>query len=270
VARAFVDPAGDGWLQDVPPRIWGRMPFALPEEAPEPGSTPVGGGDVVLRYTDGKAAVVASSLGDGRTLWVSTSIDNGWLGEAVFFRPVLLEEAAQWLTRPRHAARMLEVGGRLRARIPRLATQVRLTAPGGRQVAPTPREGPEEQAFVEVVHDALGVAGAWTLTYETRGPDGEARNVQEPFAVGVAPAEGALSVLRSDALRGAFPRELDLEIVQAVGGTTAAVEDVRRGEITRPLLFALLALLLIEPVLAVLFGRARVAVPTRDDAGGGA
>ncbi|MGE0190709.1 MAG: BatA domain-containing protein [Planctomycetota bacterium] len=274
VARAFVDPSAEGWLAAVPPRIWGRMVFrqepspdggpTTPREPSDAAAGRPGADPVVLRYADGAAAVVAGGLGEGRTLWVGTSLDNGWLGEAVFFRPILLEEAGRWLTASRAPSRVLEVGGRLRARVPRLATQVRLTIPGGRQVTPTLRdiEGNELQA--DVVHDALGATGVWTLTYETRGPDGEIVNAQEPFAVVPAAREGALGGLRHDVLPQALPEGLDIEVLDAVSASEAAVDDVRRGEITRALLWALLALLVIESLLAVMFGRARAAAPTSD------
>ena len=275
VARPFVDPSAEGWLADVPPRIWGRMAFrqdASPDGGPTAPREPTDGSDgpagaVVLRYVDGPPAIVAGGLGEGRTMWVSTSLDNGWLGEAVFFRPILLEEAGRWLTASRQPSRVLEVGGRLRARVPRLATQVRLTIPGGRQVTPTLRDIEGNELYADVVHDALGATGVWTLTYETRGADGEVVNAQEPFAVVPAAREGGLEPLRHDVLPQALPEGLDIEVLDAVSASEAAVDDVRRGEITRALLWALLALLVIESVLAVLFGRARAAAPTSDTPG---
>lgn len=272
VARPFVDPSAGGWLAAVPPRIWGRMAFRQdpsPDGGPPAPREPTEGSDgaagaVVLRYADGPAAIVAGGLGEGRTMWVSTSLDNGWLGEAVFFRPILLEEAGRWLTASRQPSRVLEVGGRLRARVPRLATQVRLTIPGGRQVTPTLRDIEGNELFADVVHDALGATGVWTLTYETRGSDGEVVNAQEPFAVVPAAREGGLEALRHDVLPQALPEGLDIEVLDAVSASKVAVDDVRRGEITRALLWALLALLVIESVLAVLFGRARAAAPTSD------
>ena len=83
----------------------------------------------------------------------------------------------------------------------------------------------------------------------------------------LAPREGGLEQLRHDVLPQALPEGLDIEVLDAVSASEAAVDDVRRGEITRALLWALLALLVIESVLAVLFGRARAAAPTSDTPG---
>ncbi len=267
VARPFVDPSAEGWIASVPPRIWGRMGFRAPpspgrpDEVPAPDGgdiAPAGSGEVVMRYEDGVAAIVAGTFGEGRTLWVSTSLDNGWLGEAVFFRPILLETAGHWLATRREAPRGLEIGGRLRARVPRLATQVRLTVPGGRQISPTQRDIPGNEVYAEVVHDALGTAGIWTLSYETRGADGEAVHAEEPFAIVAAPREGSLTALRAETLSRALPEGLKVEVLDSVARDEDAGEEARRGEITRPLLWLLLLLLVVESVLALVFGRARM------------
>lgn len=270
LAVPFIGDAALLWFGQRPPRIHGRMPFVVPAAGPEAGTRPTSSapaatdastGNVVLRFADGAPAVVAGTLGEGRTVWVATSVDNGWLGEAVFFRPVFLQEAAMWTAGLVGWRRSIEVGARLEARVPRLASQVRLSAPGGRQIVPTVREAEDGSIWKSVESSGLGLAGSWTLGYTVPSNDGVATVVEEPVAVALRPAESMLLPAQADELRASMPEGLDVEVVRELGVADSAVDETRRGEITRVLLFVLLILLAGESLLGLAFGRARSRAP---------
>ena len=275
LATPFTGEDAKSWIKLFPPRIWGRMAFVVPEDEPEPGDsdvTPQAGAEVVLRYADGRAAIVANEVGAGRAVWVSTSIDNGWLGEDIFFRPVLLSVAAAWLTEGADAGRTLTVGGRLRARLARLAERVRLTVPGGRETALSVRDdansgGDDEAPLLDYVYDELGVAGPWRLAYTIQSRDGAELTREEPYAVNVAAPEGMLIAADADALTAGLPEGLQLSVSEGLDQAAPEVEETRRGEISRVLLWIVLALLLVEPLIALFFGRGRM-VAERDAAPG--
>jgi hypothetical protein len=263
LAEPFTNVKADDWIKRVPPRIWGRMAFEVPAPVPGPGdgSDATGTklaaeGRVVLRFTDGKPAVVSGRFGEGRTVWVGTSVDNGWLATSVLFLPVFLEEAAMFVTRPAEAGRNLEVGGTLRATVPAEAEQVRVVPPGGSALSPT-RRTPEgsDATRVEYQHDGLGRAGIWRLTYEVPAIAGETERVVESFAVNPDPQEGALLEAAQGALRDGIPGELDLAFLPSFGDVSSELEEAREGEITRYLLYVLLGILLLESLLAMKFGR---------------
>jgi hypothetical protein len=212
---------------------------------------------VVLRFQeDGKAAVVASRFGEGRTVWVGTSIDNGWLATAVLFLPVFLEEAAMYLTRPAEAGHNITVGGVLEAGVPADAERVRFTMPGGGQVSPV-RRTPSEQdtGHVQYRQADVGRAGIWRLTYQVPSVSDEAQTVFEDFAVNPDATEGSLFPAAEDALRDGVPEELDLAFLPSFGEVSTELEKAREGEISRFVLWLLLAVLLLESLLALRFGR---------------
>jgi len=268
LAEPFTNVRADDWIKRVPPRIWGRNTFdvsaPLPP-APGDGSDATGNGRkpsgrVVLRYKDGEAAVVSGRFGEGRTVWVGTSIDNGWLATSVLFLPVFLEESAMFLTRPAAAGRNLDVGGILRASVPAEAEQVRIEPPGGRATSPT-RRTPENVAEgepptrIDYEYAGVGRSGIWRLTYDITGLGGEAQKITEVFAVNPDPQEGALLPATEAAMRDGIPGELDLGFLHSYGDVNAELEEAREGEVTRFVLLALLAVLLLESLLAMKFGR---------------
>lgn len=264
LAEPFTNVKADDWIKRFPPAIWGRTAFREATPPPEGAERPAGAASfarVVLYFepdADGRRrpAIVASRFGEGRTVWVGTSIDNGWLATSLFFVPVFLHEAAMYLTRPAEAGRNLEVGGVLRASVPAEATKVRLTRPGGGLISPT-RRTPEGEGTVRVLygHGELGQAGVWRLTYELPSITGEVRKEQEQFAVNADPAEGSLFAAREQSVRDGVPAELDLAFLRSYAEIGTELKEAREGEISRFLLFALLGILLLESFLALRFGR---------------
>jgi hypothetical protein len=268
LAEPFTNVRADDWIKRFPPAIWGRTAFRPPAPAAEgsdgSGEGPGRGADdarVVLHFEaeageTPRPAVVTSRFGEGRTVWVGTSIDNGWLATAVLFLPVFLDEAAMYLTRPADAGRNLEVGGLLRASVPAEAEKVRLTRPGGGPISPA-RRAPEGDRAVRVLysHAELGRAGVWRLTYQMPSVSGEPQRVEEQFAVNPDPREGSLFSADEQALRDGVPAELDMRFLQSYAEEGTELREAREGEISRFILWALLGVLLLESLLALRFGR---------------
>ncbi len=279
IAEPFTNVDADDWIKRMPPVIWGRMPFIEP--SPAEGGTDGGGeepgqaqdGEVVLRFLRdvgdagesklGPPAVVSSRFGEGRTVWVATSLDNGWLSTSVLFLPVLLEESAMYLTRPADAGRNLEVGGVLRASVPAEAQRVRFAMPDGGEVSPS-RLTPEGSDAGRAVyrHGDVGRAGIWNLTYEVPTASGEPAKVTEAFAVNPDAAEGNLGAATEKDLRDGIPPELDLKLLPSYSDLGTELEEAREGEISRYILWAVLGVLLLESFLALRFGRRRTASDT--------
>jgi hypothetical protein len=267
LAVPFTNVAADDWLKRWPPKIWGRMAFREPPPAEGTAGTDAPGtpkepGNVVLRFarqgaeTVGPPAIVAGRFGEGRTVWVATSVDDGWLDRSVFFLPVLLEEAAMYVTRPADAGCNLEVGGVLRSTIPADAKKVRVEPPGGGAVSPHRRhEAGETASRVTYEHDIVGRSGIWWLTYEVPSLTGESEKRREAFAVNPDPYEGELLAARHQAVAAGIPEELDLRFLRSYQDRSAELKEGHEGELTPLVLYVLLGVLLLESLLALRFGR---------------
>jgi hypothetical protein len=279
LAEPFTGEDASTWIGLVRPQIWGRMAFREPQTTPDaadgggPTATPADdAGRVVLRYTDGRAAVVEGGLGTGRTLWVSTSVDQGWFERALpFFLPVFLDESAVYLTRPDDARRNLEVGRRILVTwLPRGVRNERFVVPGGLEVTPTRYEGLGEMDRPMLIQDRVGTAGDWKLRYERETATSTAARTEEHFAVNPDPAEGALARARDEVVLGRVPPESDLRILTSFGESAESATQAREGEISTHLLWLALGLLLLESALAWLFGRRSVAAAPAPGAAPGA
>ncbi len=264
IAEPFTGEDAKLWIGYKPPRIWGRLPFAVP--GPDGGGTQPGSEGVqpVLHYAgDGSPFAVQGRFGEGKTLWVSTSIDDGWFEHALpFFLPVFLEEAAIVLTRPDSDRHNLAVGRSIVVTwIGRDAQGVRFIEPGGAKRAPTRLEagGPMERPTW--VLDRVGTVGVWKLTYDAEGPLGRVEHREEPFVVNPDPAEGRLHRAEDARILAPFAPEEDVRILSTWSEASHAPEEASQGELARLLLWIALAILVLEPVLAWAFGRQRAAVP---------
>jgi hypothetical protein len=260
LAGPFTGEEAASWIGLVPPAIWGRMTF-LEDGAAEPAAEgltrPANEGRVVLRFQgDGKPAVVEGAYGLGRTLWVATSIDQPWFERTLFFLPVFLDEAAVYATRPDDARLNLEVGRRIVVTwLPRDATNARFVSPGGAELQPTIYEDLGESARRDLALDRVGTAGTWRLVYERQTLGADTERLEERFAVNPVAGEGRLKRARDGDLLGAVPPESDLQILGSWSDAEKELGEVRQGEISFLLLWIALGLLVLESVLAWLFGR---------------
>ncbi|MDA1194302.1 MAG: BatA domain-containing protein [Planctomycetota bacterium] len=261
LAEPFTNVRADDWIKRVPPKLWGRTAFEEPKADAAPDTEDAA--EVVLRFRpepgfeQGPPFVIAGKYGEGRTVWVGTSVDNGWLDRSVLFLPVFLEEAAMYVTRPGDAGRNLPIGGVLRVSIPVVAEQVRVVPPGAGAVSPQQRTSSDEEATrVEHDYDVIGRTGVWAVTYELPGlAGGENVKMRDLFAVNADPTEGQLIAAAHDAVRAGIPEELDLRFLTSYDDEEEDIREAREGELTTFLLYLLLAILLLESFLAGRFGR---------------
>ena len=261
------DPGVREWLTRIPPKAWGRMPF-VPVETPSPrpvtptDAAPAGEEAVVLwfaRDPDSPAApaVVEAPFGQGRTMWVATSLDDDWLdaNATVFFLPVLLNDSALLLTARGGTQRNLLVGRPIQGAIPRDASGVRLAVPGRQEEIPTVRAATDESSRPEVLYDRVGTSGIWRLSYDRAPVRGrEPKRTEELFAVDVDPQESSLQRFGADRLV-ARAAPVVLKVVSTYAAPQATAKEGSTGEVTPWVLGLVAALLLLEPWLAMRFGR---------------
>ena len=279
IIERFVTGIISDLLKQQSPAMFGRTPFDVPTQPPESaGDAPDGGGtgadeeapgEILLRFAPegeermGRGAIVAGKRGLGRTLWVGTSLDQGWLEQVEFlFLPFFLRDGAFWLTESPDAGQNLEVGDRIQATLPLGATNPRFGFGPGESMRRGPtRQTPEDletgtRATVEF--DDVGRSGLWRLSYRAPVPGGvEERELH--FAVNPDAAEGSLLPAKDRDLRGSIPGELDFEIVSSYADSDDEVQQARSGEMTRYILYIVLAILLLESFLAMHFGKRKSA-----------
>ncbi|MSR46151.1 MAG: VWA domain-containing protein [Planctomycetes bacterium] len=211
---------------------------------------------VVLRHEkSGAPALIEQRFGRGRTLWFNLSgTDDGWSNftqTASAFFP-LMWDMVNFLCVRDAGDHQLPIGGAIARGYASPPLQWSITPPGG--TARSFREAPQE-----------AVRGLWRLPAfsDTRMPGlyalevqfgGEDLPVREFFAVNVDPTESRLDLLEREALRSLFERSAWQYHAREVPADVDDQQPQRQGEIWKSLLIALLALLLLETVLAWRFG----------------
>ncbi len=268
--------AGEGetanWVRQVPLRLNGFAPLLPDAPPPKPPGAAVAkkpAESVVFRFrrepgTDGPGAVAAveGPFGLGRSLWFGMGIDDAWNPNVVLpFLLVFLNDSALLLTRRPTAGRNVEVGQVLRTLLPKDYSNVKLLVPGrGGVVEETPIVHPaaSEEDRPEVVHDRIGTTGVWRLTYARPAVAGSGtstpRTVTEVFSVSPSPEEGVLLRARREDV-AERSRGADAVVLDSWAESSTEKPTSNEGEITSPLLLAVLAFLLLEPFLAMRFGR---------------
>ena len=111
----------------------------------------------------------------------------------------------------------------------------------------------------------MGTSGIWRLTYEraasragpggSDGASGDRRKSEEFFAVNVDPREGSLLRARHDDVERLSPVPGALRVLSTYEEATTSREQARQGEVSTWILVAVALLLLLEPYLAMRFGR---------------
>jgi len=207
----------------------------------------VGRGQVVLRFTNDAPAMVASSLGTGRTLWCGTTANMAWSslpakGDFVS----LMMSAASFLTPPAGTHRNVLVGRPVRERLTPAETSMPLRVVTG-GAATEPSIVPDGEGLA-LKSDPVEAAGPVTVTI---GPTIRA------FAANVDAAESDLTPVDASSFTLALERPVNfVGDPGAVAGEPAAA---RSTELASPVLYIVLALLLFEAGLAMWFGSQRAA-----------
>jgi len=210
---------------------------------------------VVLRQEkSGAPALIDHRVGRGRTLWFNVSgTDDTWSNYAqvasAFFP--LTWDMLNFLCVRDAGDHQLPIGGSIARGFTAPPLRCVVTPPGG--VARDQQESPRQ------------VGGLWRLPAyaETRVPGLYALDVQfggedpplhELFAVNVDPGESRLATLDREQLRSVFDRVAFEYHAREIPTDVAEQAPERQGEIWKRLLAVLLALLLVESLLAWRFG----------------
>lgn len=205
-----------------------------------------------------KPAVIEKPFGAGRTILVLTTADRDWNDLAVF--PIyvpLVKETAYHLVRRSAARENLLVGDAWRRALDKPVREV-VVSTGGKQVQllrPVPVLGGD--AF-ELRLDELDRAGVYRLDYVD--PVDGAKPPEPPtfLAVNVDPSESDLARVSAADLVAALPPDL-VRVVETLDGGSAAADAASDDDWWRLVLWAVLAALVAETVLAQVFGRSRQA-----------
>jgi hypothetical protein len=221
-------------------KTWQYHKLKLPEGSPA---------KVALAFDkSGDPAVVEAPRHRGTVILVATSADSGWTTWPLHqsFPPVMAQVVLQ-AAAGRMSERNVRVGQPLEQALPAAgaAAPVTVVVPGGRTVA-------------SKLQPAGGVSLFHFEETELTGPYqvkvGPPLPLETSFAANPDPAESDPAKLDRAGLAAAVPGWTFAYMTnwKELTGNAAAVS--RRGELHRPLLYALLALLLVESLLAWRFG----------------
>ncbi len=211
---------------------------------PDPTDARRVGHDIALRFSNGDPAIVTQSLGRGRCVLITTSLDERWGEWAIWaagFVP-LIHELTEYAATGRSQPRESPVGEFQQREIPDGSINVTLTTPDGvaRTLTPVDRDG----RSTIVINDTLR-PGNYTLTSGV---------TTERFAVNVDPRES--DPRRLDPREWATSADNQQGHAIIVRDTnspgTAATNDSEPDShsLTINLLAAVLALLFVEQALA--------------------
>lgn len=210
---------------------------------------------VPMRFDNGDPALVERSAGKGRVLLFATTADaewGNWPSDPSYV--IIAQELGRYAARPSLGERNLQAGESLRLPVDpaRYATEAVLHAPG-RESGEHLRAAPLGKGL-GFIHPSLDRAGTYAL--ELRSLEGHAE--RRYIAVNPPPGEGNLHKMPAAELKALLG---EARVRFATGDLVNAEGDPSRGEIWRPLLMLLLAVLCAEQALAWWFGRRREGEP---------
>jgi len=248
---------------------------------------PASGATVLLRYSGGDPAVVLGRFGEGLTALVTTSADGDWntfYGKPDF--PPLMQMLAYYLSPPADRSRNLAIGGTLAEPLTarQASARAELTGPPGlvrragqvpepavvAGLTPAPRrEGhasswPADRRTLLVSHDKLDRPGLYRL--RVAGSSGV--GAVEAALLEEEPAEYLYAVnppARSEGDLASLDADLVAKTILGEGATMLRSDQVGQSrkeliggtEVSRTLLYLVLALCLLETFLAQQFGHFR-------------
>jgi len=229
-------------------RVTRRLRWKMPE-----GAAGENAPTVVLEFSDGQPALIERKFGAGRVLLCALTADKAWsdLPEKPAYLP-LIHELIYHAARSTLASNNLTVGERYSApvRAEDYSAEFNVIMPGDRVESITPEA--EGERF-EIRFDGTSNAGVYRMESAT----GTGKHV---FAVNPGPAESNLDVLAQRELKELFP-EVPLKIVSSKREISDGVAmSVSGTEFWRPIVVAVLVLLVLESLMAWRFG-ARRALP---------
>jgi hypothetical protein len=236
------------------PVFWGRM--ALVDAAKEKGAR------VVATYDDlaKSPALVERAVGKGRTMLLTTSVDDSWgrmPGEYLY--PVLLHEIVYYMTARGNAERNLSAYQTWTRPVPaNHANVVELTTPDGAPKS-VPLESAADSPLTYASFGDTGMLGAYGVVIPLKSADILAPApppLRDKFAVNLPAAESDLSRMPPEEVERRWPG------LMRAASTFAAAAEVARpkgGEFHAPMLIASLVCLLLEVFLVRRIAKSRTA-----------
>ncbi len=209
---------------------------------------------VALAFDTGDPAVIEASKGRGRVVLIGTSADSHWTTWPLHpSYPVIMGEIALLAASGRTGEKNSLVGQPIEQAYPSSAgaASVALRTPdkGTRELALKPES---DSSYLRI--DGTETSGIFEAEI---GPPISRR---DKFAVNVPVVESDPARVEPAALKEVVPG-FDPVVIKSADELTKAADDVtRRGEIHRPLLIAVLVLILLETLMAWWIGRRVVRV----------
>ncbi|MGE0374676.1 MAG: BatA domain-containing protein [Planctomycetaceae bacterium] len=197
-----------------------------------------------LAFSHGAPAIIEHTLGAGRVLLVTTSLDDRWGSWALWpsFLP-MMHEFVEYVTRGQAAEQTL-VGQPLRVPWPDLellGPTATLRRPDGRTSTLRPTDADQN---VEIVIDDTSQRGIYALTSVPAG------DRVALFAVNIDPRESDLQTVQDDEWQAAIPEGIPVELAGSTAAAPAARPGTDQAGMDSWLLVAVLVLLLVEQVMA--------------------
>ncbi|MHC4777082.1 MAG: BatA domain-containing protein [Planctomycetota bacterium] len=248
IMNAFDDPEWIGII--TAPLTSHYFDMVVPDPLPE-------GVRIAASFSSGSPAIVEKPYGKGgRVMVVGTSADTEWTDlpkEGLFL--VLINEMVYYLVRDEAGLRNLLVGENLESRIDRAqyAEDISVVLPaGGRVALEPPREIAEGQFLASF--GPLADPGPYELQFRKSGVTADI-SLRDVFCANVDPAEGDLKRVTEEFVEGIIPPEMQKKFVYSKESYKKPTAEAPGGsEIWRALLIVLLAVLVVETVLAQRFG----------------
>lgn len=212
------------------------------------------GAKVALQFDTGDPAIVELPFGAGRSLLVTTTVDDTWSNWAVWpsFLPMVREMVIHAVS-GRGGQRQQRVGVPLMDTLPAgtLVGDVTITRPDRETATVSINENGGTRQFSYESTDLSGM-------YEARLPPPASRS--ELFAVNVDSRESDLTKLEQDELKNELFTGLEFDYhtqwqTHGPTSTAARAPTLERGGLSRLLLYAALFLLFVEQLMAWQFRR---------------
>jgi hypothetical protein len=237
------------------PLVWGRL---LPAEDASPK-----GSRVVLTYSDRvkdvkPPALIERALGRGRTLLLTTTVDDAWTklpGDHLF--PVLLHEIVYYMTSHGNAGRnVFAFQTYTRSLPPNVGDAVEVIQPDG-SPAKSPEIDPPVDGLPTLAYTETSQLGAYRITIPLKPADilaAAPAPLADAFTASLPAAESDLARLRPEEVSARWPGLL--RVATSFESTAEAVRP-KGGEIHAAFLIASLACLLGEVLLVRRIARSR-------------
>lgn len=205
--------------------------------------------------------ILEKPAGHGRVVLVTTSADRSFtrLPDEIVVYLSLIHEMAAFLTLPDLAEFNLLVGDRIRRTERAIPSALAMVLPSNERVPlEMPDKEPEHGRYLMPQFDRTVDPGVYTLELEfplasAAGTSAGARE-QIRYAVNLDVAESELERLTPNALAALYPG-VSLKLLDRVEAAAKEATSSHEGELWKPLVYALLALLALEMAMAAWFGR---------------